>query len=142
LTRRCQHLKKGPIGSIFRIAVAAAVSVTSADPRLEPNSRLPAGFADEGAGTLCQCSPRAALQYAPNQEIEFTGVLGIQDLSVICPVRRNFNFPRVSGSNCSRTVIGLKHSVAVIHVAKREHPQCTRTMRSAYPMVECAVVHL
>src|SRR5580704_10847612 len=126
-----QNLEESSVGGVLGIAIAASIRIAGAKPGLQVFHRgLPAEFADESACALREVTPSAALENAPNQEIELTVVRAVDNLHVVPAIRTQPDLVYVRCPNWRRTIVGLQDRSTVIHVAQAEDTQLPGALRS------------
>src|SRR6185369_1119525 len=83
-TRRGQNLKESSVAVIVGVGVATTIRVAGTKPGIqEVNDWLPTGFTHKCASPLSEVAPTAVLQGSPEEHVELSVTLRLEDMNVV-----------------------------------------------------------
>src|SRR6266516_7223528 len=78
--------------SVAGIGIAAAIGIARAKPGIQKvHDRLPAEFSDESSCTMGLYAPTAVLHGSPQEEVELTAILRLENVNVVSAVGSDAN---------------------------------------------------
>src|SRR5438552_3572412 len=108
-TRRGQHVKESRMPSTDGMEIADAMGIARSKPGIyKVHDRLPAEFPDESFCTMGLHAPTAVLHGSPQEEVELTTILRLENVNVVGAVSSDANVIFVGRACGDWTVIGLE----------------------------------